>query len=149
MNIESKLLAPFIVPVGFHEWLNLPFATPFIPPGAYNYRMAGKVLLEDNSTQQFQLQPAFNVSGAPTLSESKLRSHFNFADSWEGSDAIQTAVPPISIGSMNGIACLKGHFEWLGTIIVTAGGYNTLLFGGEVEAGKPVTISEASIEIWQ
>lgn len=146
--MKTILPAPFIVPVGSHEWLTLPFATPLILPGTYNYRMSGVADVEDMSTPQFFLKPAFNVPGAPTLSASKLRSHFNFADSWEGSDAVQHAVPPIEIGSINGTACLKGHFEWIGSIVVTATGYNSLQFGGEVEAGKPVTITEASIEIW-
>lgn len=149
MNNTTKLLTPIVVPVGFHDFVVLPWLlSPTLPAGLHNIRLSATVEVEDTSTPQFWLKPAFNIPGAATLSESRLVSHSRFGLSHEGSDVTQTAVPPIEVGSINGISVLKGHWEWVGEILVLTSGYTALLFGGEVEAGKPVTITEATIEIY-
>lgn len=146
--MKTILTTPYSLPIGYNDYTNLPFNTPYIPTGTYHLHILGKIEQSTTDTQQVFIKTTFNMPGGPTLSDSQLISHSRAGLSYDGSNTVQTRIPPLELGTFNGVEPLLSSFEWIGQVTVSSGGYLSLAIGGEIEVGKPVVVTEAVIDIW-
>lgn len=147
--MKTILTSEYTLPIGYNDYTNLPFNTPYINTGNYYLHIIGKIKQETEDTAQLFIKPTFNSPGGPVLSDSQLISHLRAGLSYGGSNTVQTCIPPLELGTFNGIKPLYSSFEWIGQVTVISGGYLSLAIGGDVESGKPTTVTEAVIDIWQ